>query len=84
MRLVGLVVVLGIIYYAYSKRLGAAGDAPKSTDSAMKEYVETVGSAAPQSSAGSAAPQESGIKRPINTTRDVLNQVKKRNGDGEF
>ena len=83
MRIVGLVVVLAIIYYAYSKRLGTSTDAPKSVDSAMSEYQQTAGATAPKPSSARPA-GESSIKRPINTTRDVLEKVKQRNGDGEF
>jgi hypothetical protein len=85
MRFLGLVAVLAIIYYAYSKRVAPG---PNSVDSAMTEFAQTAPAtstnvsqtAAPQPS----APATSTVRRPIDTTRSVLEQVKKRNGNGEF
>ena len=85
MRLLSLVVVVAIIYYTYSKRVAPG---PNSVDSAMTEYSQTV-PAPPASSPQVIAPQSSppatsNLRRPIDTTRNVLERVKKRNGDGEF
>lgn len=89
MRLLAVVAVLAIVYYLYSQRMGGKSD---SVNSAMDEYAKTVpaatqpapGKQSTASKPAAPAPQSSGIRRPIDTTRNVLEQVKKRNGDGDF
>jgi hypothetical protein len=84
MRFLGLIAVLAIIYYAYSKRLGPG---PDRVEGAMQEYSQT----APAQSANSSksttakpAPATSNLRRPLDTTRNVLDQVKQRNGNHDF
>ena len=92
MKLLGLVVVLAIILSAYNRRLTPGKE---SVDTAMKEFEQTVPApsrpaaaaktaAAPAQAAPTAAPTTSNLRRPIDRTRAVLEQVKARNGDGEF
>ena len=89
MKLLGLIAVLAVIYYAYHQRLAPGKD---STASAMHEFDQTAPAAgasrpqnaAPAQPAQSSAPATSNLRRPIDRTRAVLEQVKQRNGDGEF
>ena len=85
MRLLSLVAVLAIIYYTYSKRVAPG---PNSVDSAMTEFSQTAPAptaSTPQTTPPqSSAPATSNLRRPIDTTRSVLEKVKKRNGNGEF
>ena len=92
MKFLGLVAVVAIVYFAYGKRL--APDGNRSVNNAMSAFEKTVpastgtagtstSSSAPAVSAP--APQStSSIRRPIDRTRAVLEQVKARNGDGAF
>ena len=82
MRLLSLVVVLGIIYYAYSRRIAPG---PNSVNTAMTEYSQTVpaSTAAAPSSTAQSAPSGN-LRRPIDRTRATLEQVKQRNGNGDF
>jgi hypothetical protein len=76
-----MLVVLGIIGFAYSRW-------SKSPD-AMKEVDAVMGTPVPQAQAATPAPApagqpSSGLRRPIDRTRQVLEEVKQRNGNGEF
>jgi hypothetical protein len=95
MKFLGLIVVVAIVYFAYGKRL--APDGNPSINNAMSEFEKTVpantrpaatsgtGTSAPASSGNASQPQgASSVRRPIDRTRAVLEQVKSRNGDGEF
>ena len=84
MRLLSLVVVLGIIYYAYSRRITPG---PNSVDTAMTEFSKTApatASSSPSSSSTSQPAPQGNLRRPIDRTRAVLDQVKQRNGSGDF
>jgi hypothetical protein len=84
MRFLGLIAVLAIIYVTYTKRLATK---PDSTSEAMKEYAQTAPpeSAPSQAAAPSApAPSSSNLRRPIDTTRSVLEKVKQRNKDSDL
>ena len=83
MRFLGLIAVLAIVYVLYSKR---AQPGPDSTDKAMAEFAQTApaGSAASNSPAPASGASTSNIRRPIDTTRQVLDRVKKQNSASEF
>jgi hypothetical protein len=94
MKLLGLVAALAIILCAYNRRFTPGKD---SVDSAMSEFDKTVPaerSSNPQAPARPASattaattspsPATSNLRRPIDRTRAVLEQVKQRNGEGEF
>src|SRR5215213_2444691 len=94
MKLLGLVVALAIILCAYNRRLTPGKD---SVDSAMSEFDKTVPAERPSNptattrptnaTAGATtapSPATSNLRRPIDRTRAVLEQVKQRNGEGEF
>lgn len=86
MRFVAILVVLAIIYVAYSKRVKPTSG----VDEAMDEFHKTA-PATPMAYSGAATPApapaaangqpSSGLRRPIDTTRAVLDRVKERNGD---
>ena len=90
MKFLGLVAVVAIVYFAYGKRL--APDGNQSVNNAMSEFEKTVPANTPPAATSSSAsapatpaPQSSSnIRRPIDRTRAVLEQVKARNGDGAF
>jgi hypothetical protein len=82
MRLAGLLLVVGIIGFFWCRRASTVG-----SNSKIDEELLATPSARPaQVSPGTtpAQPVSSGLRRPIDRTRNVLDQVKKRNGDGEF
>jgi hypothetical protein len=89
MRLLGIVVALGVVLYMYKQRLEPGKD---SVDSAMVEFDKTAPApsgtpaktAAAPTSTQAPAPASSNLRRPVDRTRAVLEQVKQRNGDGEF
>jgi hypothetical protein len=93
MKLLSLVAVVAIVYFAYGKRLAPGND---SVGGAMQEFDKTVPAAKANSPAKphtaatsaarpqTAAPGTSNLRRPIDRTRAVLEQVKQRNGNGEF
>jgi hypothetical protein len=85
MRLVGILVVVGIIGFAYTrwaKSPDITKEAMKEADAVMSTPVAQVAGATP-APAQPGAPS-SGLRRPIDRTRQVLEQVKGRNGAGEF
>ena len=86
MRLIGLLLVVGIIGFWWSRRGGSV-----TPGSQVDE--ELLGAAQPRPvlvtpGATPATPQPgsstSGLRRSIDHTRGVLDKVKARNGDGEF
>jgi hypothetical protein len=83
MRLLSLVVVMAIIYFAYSKRITPGKD---STSAAMQDFEQTAPPSTRPATAAAPAPaaSNSNLRAPIDRTRAVLEQVKKRNGNGEF
>jgi hypothetical protein len=81
MRLIGLLLVVGIIGFFWSRR-NASVNSTTDVDEAM---ATPVAQPALVSSVSTPAPTESsGLRRPIDRTRNVLDQVKSRNGAGEF
>jgi hypothetical protein len=90
MKFLGLIAVVAIVYFAYGKRL--APDGNPSVSNAMSEFEKTVPANTRTAGTSSSAPavrapqqqSTSNIRRPIDRTRAVLEQVKARNGDGEF
>jgi hypothetical protein len=85
MRMVGILAVVAVIGFAYSRR--------GKVDAGRAELDEIMGStptpvpAAIVSGAITPAPSaesSSGLRRPIDTTKRALEQVKGRNGNGEF
>ena len=83
MKHVGILAVTVIILYVYrngvtpSNRIAEANREFATTAPATPSAVPTTASAQP------AAPS-SNLRRPIDNTRSVLEQVKARNGEGEF
>ena len=83
MRIVSLLVVVAIIYVVMARR----GAGPmSSTQQAMKEADAVMATPAGGTAQAPAAPPaaNSGMRAPIDRTRSVLEQVKKRNGAGDF
>ena len=94
MKLLGLVAALAIIVFAYNGRLTPGKD---SVDNAMIEFDKTIPAERPSNpqeplrtatatapATTAASPPSSNLRRPIDRTRAVLEQVKQRNGEGEF
>ncbi len=78
MRIVAIVVVLAIVYYIY----GRNGD----KTSLQNRVAEAQAEAAKVMPAPQAAqpPPTNSLRAPMDRTRQVLDQVKQRNGKGEF
>jgi hypothetical protein len=81
MRLIGLLLVVGIIGFFWSRR-----NASVSPTTDVDEVMATPVAQPALVSPGSTPPpkESSGLRRPIDRTRNVLDQVKSRNGAGEF
>jgi len=84
MRLIGLLFVVGIIGFVWSRRGASVG----STSAEEELFATPAARPALVSSATTPATpaprQSSSLRRPIDRTRSVLEQVKGRNGAGEF
>ena len=82
MKFVGLLVAMAIIGMLVVKRAepSQVGEAMREADAVVQPV--NAGTATPRTAAASPAP--SGLRAPIDRTRSVLNQVKQRNGKGEF
>lgn len=76
MRIVAIVVVLAIVYYIY----GRNGD----KTSPQNRVAEAQTEAAQVMPAAQPAQPTNSIRAPMDRTRQVLQQVKQRNGNGEF
>ena len=85
MKLLGLIAVVAVVFYMYQQRLEPGKD---SVQAAMTEFEQTAPAASQTKratvSTGAPQPATSNLRRPIDRTRKVLEQVKRRNGDGEF
>jgi hypothetical protein len=81
MRLVGLLLVVGIIGFFWSKR-GAHVGSSSDLNEVMATPVPQQAVVPPNAPA--AQKESTGLRRPIDRTRNVLEQVKSRNGAGEF
>jgi hypothetical protein len=83
MKYVGILAVTVIILYVYRN-----GGAPSNrVEEANREFAATAPAtpaAAPRTASAQPAAPSSNLRRPIDTTRSVLKQVKARNGEGEF
>jgi hypothetical protein len=86
MRLVGLLLVVGIIGFFWSRRGGRVSPVSEIDEELMATPKPIPGMVSPSSTPVTAAPQaaSSGLRRPIDHTRSVLEKVKGRNGDEEF
>jgi len=83
MRIVAIVVVLAIVYYIY----GRNGDKTSLQNRVAEAQVEAAQvMPAPQATQPPAAqpPPTNSLRAPMDRTRQVLDQVKQRNGKGEF
>ena len=87
MRFVALLIVVAIIYLVLTHHKGPSG----SVSDAMKEANAVTQPAAASTTATPAASaqpaqqsQTTSLRAPIDRTRQVLGQVKQRNGGGEF
>ena len=83
MRIVGIVVVLAIVYYIYGRN-GDKTSLQNRVAEAQAEAAQVM--PAPQSAQPPAAqpPPTNSLRAPMDRTRQVLDQVKQRNGKGEF
>ena len=82
MRFIALLAVLGILYVILTRH-SPADSAKKAV--AEAEAVAPAPVARPAPTAPSAAPAPTtGLRRPIARTREVLGEVKARNGAGQF
>jgi hypothetical protein len=84
MRFLALIIVIAIIYLVL-KHHGPTSSVPE----AMREadaVTQTTPAPTPASPTATAQPAQptSGLRRPLDRTRNVLDQVKQRNGGGEF
>jgi hypothetical protein len=86
MRLAGLLLVVGIIGFLWTRRASPVGSSSKLDDELFGTPTARPGLVAPGATPSKSQPQaaSSGLRRPIDRTRSVLEQVKQRNGDGEF
>src|SRR4029453_14668652 len=86
MRLAGLLIVLGIIGFFWTRRASTVGSTSKLDDELLGSPAARPGLVAPSATPSKSQPQpaSSGLRRPIDRTRSVLEQVKQRNGNGEF
>ncbi len=76
MRIVGIVVVLAIVYYIY----GRNGD----KTSLQNRVAEAQAEAAQVTPMSPPTQPTNSLRAPMDRTRQVLDQVKQRNGKGEF
>jgi hypothetical protein len=83
MRFAGLLLVVAIIGYVWSRR-GGRTDAASEIDELMATPPPAVASAGATPAHSQPQPASSGLRKPIDHTRGVLEQVKARNGNGEF
>ena len=86
MRIVGLLAVVAVIGFAYSRRVKT-----HDSNAELNEVMSAAATPVPVALVAGATPApavpsqpSSGLRRPIDTTRQVLDKVKARNGDGEF
>ncbi len=79
MRIVAIVVVLAIVYYIY----GRAGD-KTSPQNRVAEAQAEAAQVMPAPQAAQPPPPTNSLRAPMDRTRQVLEQVKQRNGNGEF
>jgi hypothetical protein len=77
MRFIAVLAVLAVIYLLLTRR--------SPVESAKEAAAQTEAIApTPRPAAPAAAPAPTALRRPVARTRDVLDQVKQRNGAGEF
>lgn len=83
MRIVAIVVVLAIVYYIYGRN-GDKTSLQNRVAEAQAEAAQVM--PAPQSTQPPAAQPSptNSVRAPMDRTRQVLDQVKQRNGKGEF
>lgn len=87
MRLIALLIVVAIIYLVITRH-----GPMNSTEQAMKEADAVMGTPTPAMATqypptaqpAQPAASSSGLRAPLDRTRSVLGDVKKRNGAGEF
>lgn len=91
MRIVALLIVVAIVYLVIARRSPVApavdlGEAKENAPvAASTQPNRTVyPPAAAKAPAGQPAQPSSGLRQPLDRTRSVLDQVKGRNGNGEF
>ncbi len=86
MKYVSLLIGVALIYYIFVRSAPVAPVVKEVTASESAPLTtgprETAAAATPSSAAGQAAHQA--LKQPLDRTRAVLEQVKQRNGKGEF
>ena len=76
MRIVGIVVVLAIVYYIYGRN-GDKTSLQNRVAEAQAEPAQVTPMSPPTQPTNS-------LRAPMDRTRQVLDQVKQRNGKGEF
>jgi hypothetical protein len=86
MKYVSLLLGVALIYYVFVRNSHVDPVVKEVTASEVAPLTtgprETKAAATPQSAAGQAA--HDALKKPLDRTRAVLDQVKQRNGNGEF
>jgi hypothetical protein len=85
MRVVAILMVVAVVYLILSRNspVGTAVEAVKEADAvALSTGPKAPPTAMPPATA--AAPSSSGLRSPIDRTHSALDQVKQRNGAGEF
>ena len=86
MRLIGLLIVVAIIYIVISRRgpMNSTQQAMKEADAVMATPTPPGTYYPPTAQPAQPAATSSGLRAPLDRTRSVLGDVKKRNGAGEF
>jgi len=83
--MVGILAVVAVIGFAYSRRGKVSGGGLAEVDEIMGATPTPVPAALVVGATPTPrAESSSGLRRPIDTTKRVLEQVKGRNGNGEF
>jgi len=82
MKYVFLLTTVAVIYFFIARK---APVAPVVKEITQQEAAPlTSGPAGAPSTAATPGEHTNSLKRPIDRTKEVLNQVKQRNGNGEF
>ena len=84
MRIVGLLLVVALAGFIWSRRGAVTGSSAEVDDLMATPSPRPGVVAAATPAKAPAPPATSGLRQPIDRTRSVLEKVKARNGDGEF
>jgi hypothetical protein len=86
MRVVAILIVVAIVYLVLARRspVSTAVEAMKESEAVSLSSGPRPAAAPPTAPAPTAPAASSGLRAPIDRTHAVLDQVKQRNGAGEF